>query len=173
LGGVIAGTKVKLALPAAVICADPIRLMSEHTVAVLLQKLTVPLVTGVAPASTVAVNVTCAGAVTDPPEVIVTPPLVMASVVVVAAPAAKAGEHTRDIATMVTAVATPRILVCLRGETWQPRTPDRVWTGLFERMVKISGETRQKSRNAIGCNGKSRHDLTSSRNEDFWWLPTW
>jgi hypothetical protein len=114
LGGVIGGTNVKLAVPAAVSCAVPMRLMSEQTGAVPLQNLTVPLVTGVAPATTVAVSVTFAGNTTVPPEATVAPPLVIVSVVVVAAPAANAGTH--PIAAIATQVATARTDLLLKKE---------------------------------------------------------
>jgi hypothetical protein len=73
----------------------------------------------------------------------------MVSVVVVAAPAAKAGEHTRDIATIATAATTHRVLVCLTEKMWQPRNPDKVWTGLFGRMAKSPGEPGIEAWNAV------------------------
>jgi len=62
----------------------------------------VPLVTGVAPAFTVAVKVICAGETTVPPEATAAPPLVMVSVVVVAV-CAKAGRASVATASVISA----------------------------------------------------------------------
>jgi len=138
LGGVIGGTNVKLAVPAAVSCAVPTRLMSEHTGAVLLQNFTVPLVTGVAPATTVAVSVTFAGNTTVPPEATVTPPFVIVSVVVVAVPAANAGTHPIAAIAMQAAIARTDSLLKKEQRARQGMNPADSWAGLFERMCDIS-----------------------------------
>jgi hypothetical protein len=128
------GTNVKVAVPAAVSCPEPIKFTSEQIFAPVTQKFTVPLVTGVAPASTVAVNVNCAGDTMLPPDATVAPPLDNVNVVVVAAcPKAGALPRPRVIAHAVKTSETRRLnfskVKRTRGE------PDIVWKELWKRMV--------------------------------------
>jgi hypothetical protein len=78
---------------------------SEQMAAPLTQKLTVPLVTAVEPASTVAVSVRWAGDVIDPPEETAVPPLAAAMAVVVAVPEARACPEPRPSRTAAARMA--------------------------------------------------------------------
>jgi hypothetical protein len=99
---------------------------SEQTAAPLTQKFTVPLVTAVEPASTVAVSVSWAGDVIDPPEETAVPPLAAVRAVVVAAPEARACPEPRPSRTAAarTAGVNRQFLRATPAETRSIDEPD-------------------------------------------------